>query len=697
MPRSRLVVLGLLLAVTTALGVADTRRGARGTAAEAGLMTRTRDGSALAVGRGEIAGETPGLAFRLSEGAASVEGPALVARPPAEPIPDAEAQRVLDRLPPLAAEPREEPFAIREASLPPPRAGRSVRASFPPAETTARPDAAPAGPLEVLRRMPEGDVPLAPHLSITFSQPMVALEVHESLARAAVPARLSPQPTGEWRWVGTRTLVFEPDGRFPMATDYRVELPAGTRSATGGALAGAVTWSFSTPSPRLVARHPQGGPARRDALMFAAFDQKIDPAAVLGSLRVRAGGADAPLRLAAAAEVEADAAVARLAKEAEPGRWLAFRTERELPSDAAVTVTVGAGAPSAEGPRCTAAAQDWGFRTYGPFRVRRHECGWNGRCTPFDPWRVELTNPVDTKRLHKDLVRVAPELPGLKVETWGDTLAVRGVPRGRTTYHVTLSSGIADVFGQSLEPGPALAFTVGAAPAALFAPGGDFVVLDPAGGPRFPVHSINHASLHVEAYAVGPEDWAAWHAYRQRSWRNQSATPPGRRVIDTTVRVAGEPDALTETRVDLAPALAGGLGQVVLVVRPTSPSKEPRREVVQAWVQATRIGLDAFADQETLVAWASDLADGRPLGDVELRLGRGLVPLGCVRPRPARPRRRGDAAPRGAPRERRRDPPRPRPAGGARVRAGGRPREPTRCASACSTTARCTAPAKRCA
>jgi uncharacterized protein YfaS (alpha-2-macroglobulin family) len=608
MSGTRLVVLGLLVAVSTAHGGAHAPHGPR------------RPSSGLGAAPGGVADEAPGLAFRLSEGAAGGEGPALVARPAAERLADADVRRVLDRLLPLAAEPREEPFASREASLPPPRAGSSVRAPFPPAETAARPDAAPAGPLEVVRRMPEGEVPLAPHLSITFSQPMVALDSHEALARVAVPARLSPQPPGEWRWVGTRTLVFAPAGRFPMATDFRVEVPAGTRSAAGGTLPGPSTWSFSTPAPRLLAHHPQGGPARRDALMFAAFDQRVDPAAVVSSLRVRAGGADVPVRLAAGDEVEADPAVARLAKDAEPGRWLAFRAERALPPDAAVTVTVGAGTPSAEGPRRTTTAQDWGFRTHGPFRVRRHECGWNGRCTPFDPWRVELTNPVDAKRLRRELVRVTPDLPGFKVETWGDTLAVRGVPRGRTTYQVTLSGGIVDVFGQSLEPGPALAFTVGAAPAALFAPGGDFVVLDPGGGPRFPVHSINHDSLHVEAYAVGPEDWAAWHAYRQASARNRSATPPGRRVIDTTVQVAGEPDSLTETRLDLAPALDGGLGQVVLVVRPTSPPSEDGRGLVQAWVQATRIGLDAFADQETLVAWASDLADGRPLDGVELRL-----------------------------------------------------------------------------
>ena len=60
---------------------------------------------------------------------------------------------------------------------------------------------------------------------------------------------------------------------------------------------------------------------------------------------------------------------------------------------------------------------------------------------------------------------------------------------------------------------------------------------------------------------------------------------------------------------------------------------------MSAWVQATRIGLDAFADGETLLAWTSDLANGRPLADVELALGgargrtqtNGLARLGLER------------------------------------------------------------------
>jgi len=614
MSRVRLPVLESALAVSADL--AEHGGGARGRVAEADVR---RPGHA-APPTGE---EIPAFEFRLSEGTEAGETPVLVARPEAERITDAEARGVLDRLPPLAALLLDEPFAIREASLPPPRAGRSVRASFPPEDEAARLETTAAGPLEVLRRMPEGDVPLAPHLSMTFSEPMVALDSHQGIGRESVPARLTPQPPGEWRWVGTRTLVFEPEVRFPMATDYRVEVEAGTRAAGGATLARASSWSFSTPPLRLVAQHPEGGPARRDTLMLAAFDQRVDPVAVLASLRVRAGGANFPVRLASAAEVEADPEVARLGQDLEPGRFFAFRTESVLPADATVTVTVGAGSQSAEGPRTTAVVQEWNFRTYGPFRVRRdeHERDEDERLTPSDPWWVELTNPVDPATLREDAVSVTPRLTGLKLFSRGERLLIRGVPRGRTTYRVTLSSQITDVFGQTLEPGRALRFKVGSAPADLLGPEDDFVVLDPAGGARFPVRSVNLRALRVEAYAVGPEDWWAWLAYR-RSYRDDDPVkPPGRRVIDATVRLAPDPDAVTETLLDVGPALPSGLGQVVLVVRPASGGTETRSQEIRVWVQATRIGLDAFADDETLVAWASDLADGRPLDNVELRLG----------------------------------------------------------------------------
>src|SRR5437879_11757623 len=101
--------------------------------------------------------------------------------------------------------------------------------------------------------------------------------------------------------------------------------------------------------------------------------------------------------------------------------------------------------------------------------------------------------------------------------------------------------------------------------------------------------------------------------------------PPGRRRLSTTVPVQGPPDTLTETRLDLAAALPGGLGHAVRVVEPVRRESSARtvtvranewRHAVRVWVQSTRIGLTAFADDRSLLAWASSLADGKPLEGV---------------------------------------------------------------------------------
>ncbi|HYE14232.1 MAG TPA: Ig-like domain-containing protein, partial [Pyrinomonadaceae bacterium] len=237
-------------------------------------------------------GEGPsGLKFRLSEAPEQAERPAPRGTPaPAEKLSDTEVARVLQRLPPLKTEAGDEQdFALREGSLPPPRAGATVLNPFPAPDERRAPDVGAAGAPEVLRRSPEGEVPLAPQVSVTFSQPMVAVTSQEEAARE-VPVTMTPSVPGRWRWLGTKTLIFDPaDNRLPMATDFTVTVPAGARSASGAAVKAPVSWKFSTPPPKLARKFPEGGPVRRDPVVFIEFDQKIDPEAVLRKLTLRAG------------------------------------------------------------------------------------------------------------------------------------------------------------------------------------------------------------------------------------------------------------------------------------------------------------------------------------------------------------------------------------------------------------------------
>src|SRR5215212_8306908 len=273
------------------------------------------------------AAEKKGLRFRLSEGAEAADKPE--ARPPApraSKLSEAEAARVLARLPELKAEGGDaQEFALRERSLPAPRAGATVLKPFPAPEPRAAPDANAVGDAKVLRHSPEGEVPLAPQVSLTFSRPVVAVTSQEEAARN-VPAQMSPQPAGRWRWLGTKTLIFDPEGgRLPMATEYVVTVP-------GRAGVAPATWKFATPAPKLVRKHPEGVSARRDAVVFVEFDQRVEPEAVLPALKLQAaGGALLQVRLATEDEINRDENVKRLVASATQGRWLAVRAAGELP------------------------------------------------------------------------------------------------------------------------------------------------------------------------------------------------------------------------------------------------------------------------------------------------------------------------------------------------------------------------------
>ena len=582
-----------------------------------------------------------GLELRLSSGAS---GPPAIDRAQlasARTLADAEVAAVLQRVPAIASAPggaRDDAAAaaLRPASQPPPRAGRTITAAFPPPPGSAQPPPAPAaaGALRVVRHAPDGPVPVAAQLSVTFDQPMVAVTAQDAAAALLVgqgaPVALSPQPPGTWRWIGARTIAFDPDARFPQATSYRVEIPAGTRSATGGKLAQAVAFSFETPPPTVVAHAPETSPQRLDAAMFARFDQRIDPAAVLTHIAVTvggtAGGAARPVRLLTAAEIAGAPQIAALVDAAhgaeQDGRWLAFRTIDPLPADAAVEVEIAAGTPSAEGPDPTRAAQRFGFRTYPALAIERGECEAAGDCRAGMPFQIRFNNPIDAERFDPAQLAITPALPDARIAPVGSSLVIAGATRPHTRYSVVVSGRVVDEFGQALGKDAALAWQVGDAVPTLFGPEG-LVVLDPgAARPTLDVFSAGYDRLAVQLYAVTPADFDAYRAAMRSQWnRDRAAALPGRKRFDQPVATSGGAGQLAETHIDLRPALAAsGLGHAIAVVQPATWTGDGQPPRLVAWIQSTRIGLDVHVDSDSLVAHATRLDTGQSAAGVALEL-----------------------------------------------------------------------------
>ena len=580
--------------------------------------------------------EDEGLKFRLSEAPEQPEAKPVSKIAEATVLSEAETQAILKRLPPIKTEPSDETeFALREKSLPPPRTGAIVMQPFPAASDLARPEQANAGPLEVLRYSPEGDVPVAPNLSVTFSQPMVAVTSQEEAAEN-VPVKLSPQPAGKWHWIGTKTLLFEPDVRFPMATQYNVTVPGGTKSVNSGTLAQAKMWTFTTPPPKVTNFYPaKSSVQRRDVLMFAQFDQRIDPKAVLNHVRVEPGTPRINLRLATAEEIQQNEDVRDLVKNAQKDRWIAFRaidangkTENALPAGTNISISFLAGTPSAEGSRTTQEGQTFPFMTFGPLRLVTSGCGWDLKqpCTPTAPWQIQFTNPLNAETLQDSQLKIQPPLDGFKLSTYNDRLTINGYSKADTTYRVTVDHSLQDRFDQTLGKDETVEFKVGPAQPWLNLSGEGFVVLDPAGPRELSLYSVNYRTVKVSLYSVQPEDWTKFQVYRQLHYRNPNdpiakrTTLPGRLAFSKQIDLKQTSNEMIETGIDLKPALKDGLGQVIVAVESISPVSDNYHNPLLAWVQSTQIGLDAFVDNDELVGWANSLTDGAPLGGVQMQI-----------------------------------------------------------------------------
>jgi uncharacterized protein YfaS (alpha-2-macroglobulin family) len=554
-------------------------------------------------------------------------------RPPladAKPLSEAATAALLARLDALESEESDrQAFALRPGSQPAPRTGATVAGEFPPAGERERPQSPPPqGPFEVLRYGPEGEVDIAGQINISFDRPMIALSSHDDSIAAAVPLRLQPEVAGQWRWAGTRTLIFEPAAaRLPMATSFSVSLDPATRAADGSGPAAALRWEFVTPPPRLLQSHPGGRGVSREPLIVLGFDQRVDGKKLLSHLQLKAAGKTLPgLRLASPKEIEASSSLPPQLRAIDPERIVALRTESRLPAASAIEIVLGAGAPSAEGPRTTTAEQRFGFHTYGPFKVVEQRCGWQG-CGPSDDFTLRLSNPLAAEQDLDALVRIEPAVAGLTIHGHGSNLSISGLKPGQRSYSVQLGADLTDIHGQTIEGERKFRFDVGASPALLLAPSDGLITVDPYGPPRLVFHSVNLASYKLRVHRVDVADWPVWLRSAETQWNDGKPVPrqlPGTLVLQETRQIQAKIEEMAATTLDLRPWLKGENGHLLIEIEPAKPMadaqlpEQPRSAAM--WLQVTRLGLDAVVDGSDLRGWVTDLRDGKPLAGAEVRL-----------------------------------------------------------------------------
>ena len=144
--------------------------------------------------------------------------------------------------------------------------------------------------LTVVSTSPHGEVASlaeANEIRVVFSEPMVSLGRIPADVRPAF-FRISPAVVGTFRWSGTTVLIFTPDEKRPLpyATTYQVTIAAGATAASGLKLAQAVTFSFTTPTVKLLRTswYRRGHTVDGRMVVMLRFNQPIRQADVAASL-----------------------------------------------------------------------------------------------------------------------------------------------------------------------------------------------------------------------------------------------------------------------------------------------------------------------------------------------------------------------------------------------------------------------------
>ena len=372
-------------------------------------------------------------------------------------------------------------------------------------------------------------------------------------------------------------------------------------------------------------------------VMLAVFNQLVDPATVLRSVAVRAGGKDWPVRVATQAEIAADPDAGAALSAAPEGRTIALVPSRDFPPASSIDVVVKAGTRSAEGPLSSVSDADFRFSTRSAMTLTGGSCADSG-CEPGGPLELTFSNPIDDEAFDPSAVAVDPAIPGgASITAVGNQIVVSGATQAATTYHVTVKAGVPDTFGQVLAADAAATIAVGHADPRIYPFPTSVTTLDPmAAKPTITVTTVGQKHFRERAFAVQGSDWAAFqgwftHVLQLNTYQagDDLKAPAWPVLVDRTVTVPGAGDQLAATALDLSgpldaeKKLPSGRTQIVVVIEPIDPiagDDDGRNRPTMTWVQSTTLAVDAITDQTSLRAWVTDLRTGAPVPGAQVTL-----------------------------------------------------------------------------
>jgi alpha-2-macroglobulin len=520
--------------------------------------------------------------------------------------------------------------------------------------------------LTILQAGPVGEVAQlaeANEIRVVFSEPMVVVG---KIPKDVTPPwfHVTPAIKGTFRWSGTTTLIFARDLQTPLpyATKYDVTIDASAKSISGHTLGKPYTFSFITPTIKLLRTDHY----RKDSSVVIGmwFNQPVDRDTIAQHLQLRTEAHEIelpsiqPEALARMPKADVEAFNAKLAKaraaaasngvtvlsfladDWDKKRWPAkpelvvLQTKPGIPPDTNLQVYLDSELARSPANVRTGQAQTYTIRLEQTFFINGFGC--TAACNPEERNELRFRGSYVTatdlrKAIHVvditdpkhevPLPAPAPPKQEGEVEGFGgslDDLGYEILPAH--TYLVHIDPSLVATDGQTLG------YTwIGIAeywhkPASISF-GGGHGVWESSGGTTLPFFARNYKNVTQWAAPVGAEQLMP--TIKTLEGARFTAAPP---VAPQPRTLAPAPDRIQSYGINIAPVLGrGGKGLVWAAVEPgqtierSKPHDEEQKRRATV-VQVTNLGVTVKDSPQNALIFVTTLDDGKPVAGASVSI-----------------------------------------------------------------------------
>jgi uncharacterized protein YfaS (alpha-2-macroglobulin family) len=517
--------------------------------------------------------------------------------------------------------------------------------------------------LSVVSARPSGetaDLGESREITVVFSEPMVALGRIPNPVTAPF-FRIQPAVPGTFRWSGTTILIFTPDPKvaLPYSTRYTVTVDASATAVSGRRLAAAHTFSFTTPTVKLLATNWYRRGDRFDGPVVLAmrFNQPVRAAELLQRLTARYEAHDwalPTLSAAARARLQAtdpaglqafDAKLAATNNAANStervvvsstATWdvkrlgaaapnlVVLQTTTVPPPESHVRLEVPAGMRGAQGNVGTPRAQSYTMELERAFFVVNPDClaecdpdGWNPLQLRRDALTANVRKSFSVHDITTATARPVARKAGAPAPAEGDsgthfTLEDLGFDSQKpaSTYALRLDPTLQAMDGQTLGY-PWVGVVTNWHARAFTSFGDGHGVWESTGGTVLPFYARNFTTVRQWVAKVSPLDlMPTLRALQGNYFRSAPEAPAQNR------RLAPMPDRIQSYGIELARALTGGHGLVWAAVEEGQPIARSRPYGVNTRatvVQVTNMGLTVKDSPQNTLVFVTRLDNALPV------------------------------------------------------------------------------------